>query len=141
MDYETFVGEICQLGRKIKDSGYEPDMIIGILRGGAVPARYLSTALDVEDMSMIEVVKDGEGRRVVAAPTYDLDGLEIFLVEDVLESGKSLDVGKKYLESNGAIVKTACLYTMPVSEIEPDFSLKEIEYVVTFPWEIVSCPE
>jgi len=139
MDYETFVDEICRLGRKIKESDYEPDMIIGILRGGAVPARYLSTALGVEDMSMIEVVKDGEGRRVVAAPTYNIEGLEILLVEDMLESGKSLDVGKKYLVSNGAIVKTASLYTMPVSEIEPDYSLKEIESVMTFPWEIVSC--
>jgi len=139
MEWETFEEEMCCLYKKICESEYKPDIIIGIVRGGLIPARYLSTALDVDKMSAIEVVKDGEGRIVVAAPTYDLDGLEILLVEDVLESGKSLDVGKKYLESKGAIVKTACLYTIPVSEIEPDYYLKEIEYVMTFPWEIVSC--
>ena len=139
MNYKTFEDGICRLSRKIKDSGYEPDMIIGILRGGAIPARYLSKALDVKKMSAIEVIKDGEGRRVVAAPTYDLEGLKILLVEDMLESGKSLDVGEKYLESKGAIVKTACFYIMPQSEIEPDFYLEEIEDVVDFPWETFFC--
>ncbi|MCK5234489.1 MAG: hypothetical protein KAJ20_00405 [Candidatus Aenigmarchaeota archaeon] len=139
MDYVTFEDGICRLSRKIGESGYEPDMIIGILRGGAIPARYLSTALDVKKMSAIEVVKDGEGRRVVAAPTYDLDGLEILLVEDMLESGKSLDVGEKYLESKGAIVTTACFYIMPQTVIKPDFYLEEIEDVVNFPWENILC--
>ncbi len=139
MDHETFEKEICLLSRKIKKFGYKPDMIIGILRGGAIPARYLSKALDVKKMSAIEVIKDGEGRRVVAAPTYDLEGLKILLVEDMLESGKSLDVGEKYLESKGAIVKTACFYIMPQSEIEPDLYLEEIEDVVDFPWETFFC--
>lgn len=141
MEWETFEEEMCCLYKKICESDHKPDIIIGIVRGGLIPARYLSTLLDVKNMSAIEVAKDGEGRRVVAAPTYDIKGLEILLVEDVLESGKSLDVGEKYLVSKGATVKTACLYTMPESEIEPDYSLKEIEYVVTFPWEIVSCQD
>jgi len=52
----------------------------------------------------------------------------------MIETGRALIEGKKYLEARGAIVKTACLYTMPNSEITPDYSLEEIPKVMDFPW-------
>ena len=139
MEWKTFEEEMCCLYKKICESDYKPDIIIGIVRGGLIPARYLSTLSDVKKMDTINVSKDDDKRTVLTEFNYNLKGKEILLVEDMLESGKSLIVVKEYLESKGAIVKTACLYTMPRSEIEPDYYLKEIEYVVTFPWENILC--
>jgi len=44
-------------------------------------------------------------------------------------------VAKQCLESLSAKVKTACLYTMPISEIIPEFYLKQVQEVERFPWE------
>lgn len=114
---------------------YTPDIIIGIVRGGLIPARLLSSELKVKDMYALTVKKVGQEREVTIEILEDLSDKKILLVEDMLETGRSLVVAKEYLEKRGANVKTACLYTMPVSELKPDFSLKEVVEVMPFPWE------
>lgn len=59
----------------------------------------------------------------------------ILLVEDMLETGKSMIAAKEYLESKGAHVFTACLYTMHQSQIVPDYSLRGVAHVIALPWE------
>ncbi len=124
--------EIKALAEKID---WQPEVIIGIVRGGLVPARLLSSYLKVKKMYCLSVEKVGEERKVMTEIKADLAGKKVILVEDMLETGRSLIVAKNYLESLGATVKTACLYTMPISEIKPDYSLKEIDKPIGFPWE------
>jgi uncharacterized protein len=132
MDWATFETEIKDLATKID---YQPNVIIGISRGGIIPARLLSRDLNVKEMYCIGVSKaDGE-RRIVTDLLNDLVDRNILLVEDMLETGRSLVVAKQYLESKGAEVKTACLYTMPISEINPDFYIRQIQKVERFPWD------
>jgi len=132
MDWQIFESEIENLSKKID---YKPDIIIGITRGGIVPARLLSTYLQVKDMYCLTVRKVGEERKVVTEILDDLIDKNVLLVEDMLETGRSLIVARQYLESKGAKVKTSCLYTMSISEIEPSFYLKQIREVEKFPWE------
>lgn len=134
MNWLTFQQEIEQLSRNID---LKFDMIVGITRGGVVPARILSSLLNVPKMACISVEKQGEERKVITELLEDLSGKTILLVEDMLETGRSLMMAKNYLESKGAKVKTACLYTLPSSEVKPDYCLKEVEGVVEFPWEEV----
>ena len=132
MDWETIISEIQELAGRID---YQPDIIVGITRGGLVPSRLLSTDLQVKEMYCLSIRKVGEERRVVTEILEDLVGKHILLVEDMLETGRSLIVAKEYLESKGAKVKTACLYTMLISEIEPEFYLRQVKDVEKFPWE------
>ena len=132
MDWMSFEQEMRTLSEKIN---YKPDTIIGITRGGIIPARLLSTFLNVKDMYGIGVRKVGEERKVVTEILEDLTDKHVLLVEDILETGRSLIVAKQYLELKGAKVRTACLYTMPISEIEPDFYLTQIQEIKKFPWE------
>ena len=132
MNWTDFEQEMKTLSEKIN---YKPDKIIGITRGGIIPARLLSTFLDVKDMYGIAVKKVGEERKVVTDILEDLTGKHVLLVEDILETGRSLIIAKQYLESKGAKIKTACLYTMSISEIEPDFYLTQIQDIKKFPWE------
>jgi len=132
MDWKIFTGEIKSLSSIID---YKPDIIIGITRGGLIPARFLSTYLKVKKMYCISVVKNNETRSVVIEILEDIKGKNILLVEDILETGRSLIVVKDYLKNKGANVKTACLYTMPMSKINPDYYLKEIKLIQKFPWE------
>ena len=50
----------------------------------------------------------------------------------MLETGRSLAVAQSYLDENkgAAEVLTACLYTMDISEVRPDFFLRQVDQVV-----------
>ena len=132
LSWEAFEREIGELSGEID---YKPDAIAGIVRGGIIPARMLSSKLGVKQMYCLNVSKKGEERIVTTEIKDDLSGQEILLVEDMLETGRSMVIAKGYLEGKGASVRTACLYTMPISEIKPDYFLREVEENMKFPWE------
>jgi hypoxanthine phosphoribosyltransferase len=132
MNWDEFELEIDRLAKKVTAA---PDIIIGIARGGVVPAMLLSKRLRVKDMLVLKVRKEGNERKVVGDIVTDVSGKSVLLVEDMIESGKSLIVAKDYLEKSGATVRTACLYTMPLSEMQPDFFLGQVQEVQEFPWE------
>lgn len=132
MDWEELRTEIRELAQKVTE---KPDIIVGIVRGGLIPARLLSTELQVKEMYGITVKKVGDTRKVTSDILEDISGKRVLLVEDMLETARSLIVAKQYLESKGALVEAACLYTMPISELKPNYSLKEVTEVIPFPWE------
>lgn len=131
MNWLEFDKEVRELGTKID---WKPDAVVGVARGGVIPAAMLGRVLGVKDMFTIKVRRNGEKREIVETMP-DMNGQKVLLVEDMLETGKSMIVTKEYLESKGAEVKTACLYTMPQTEIVPDFSLRQVQEAQHFPWE------
>ena len=132
MDWNEFESEIDILAKKIDAV---PDLIIGIARGGVIPAVLLSKRLNVKDMYVLKVRKEGGERRVMAEIFTDVSKKKVLLIEDMLETGKSMIVAKQYLEENGATAITACLYIMSQTEVQPDYFLREVPDVVHFPWE------
>ena len=130
MDWDTFDSETRRLAELID---FVPDIIVGIARGGVIPATLLSKILKVKNMFTLTLDREGE-RKISAFLTQDIQGKKILLVEDMIETGRGLSAGKKFLEEKGEIIKTACLYTMPLSEMTPDYSLNEVPEVVPFPW-------
>ncbi|MBW3568905.1 phosphoribosyltransferase domain-containing protein [Candidatus Parcubacteria bacterium] len=113
----------------------KPDIIIGIVRGGLIPARLLAKHLGIKDMYCLTVKKYGDERLVTNEINENLAGKHILLVEDVLESGTSLIAAKEYLESCGANVETASMYWQPHTKIQPDYYVAERTEVPVFPWD------
>lgn len=132
MDWQKVIAEIDTLSSKID---FIPDIIVGIVKGGIIPARLLAQKLQVKNMYCLTVKKENNQRKITTEISENLHHQKILLVEDILETGKSLIIAKKYLQNKGAIVKTACLYSLPISEIKPDFYLKTISEVITLPWD------
>lgn len=132
MNWQEFEIEIQHLSDLIS---YKPDYIVGIVRGGLIPARILSKLINVKSIFCLNVEKKDGQRTLCSNVEFSLKNKKILLIEDMLETGKSLIIAKKWLEEKGAEVKTACLYIMPVSECKPDFYLKEIHEVIRFPWD------
>lgn len=135
-----------KLAEKIGD--YKPDFVIGISRGGLIPAILLSRIKGGLFLP-IYVEKIGEERRVSALCTLissTLIGKNVLLVEDVLETGRSLIVAREFLERNGARVKTACFFARDLSEVKPDYVIVEgltyeIILEIIFPWERLKVSE
>lgn len=132
MNWITFQQEIKSLSQKVDQ---EFDIIVAIKQGGMIPACLLLKELKLENMFCVTVEKEKEGRKLRGDIIEKVSGKRILLVEDMLETGRSLKLAKEYLESQGAMVKTASLYIMPISEVQPDYFLREVKEVVEFPWE------
>jgi len=129
---------IAKLGATIKADGESYDLIVAIARGGFVPARLLSGHLGVKRLASIGLVYEDETRTslgVYAFPEPIVEGTRVLLVEDALESGKSLIRATELLRERGAIVKTAALFISQSVLIQPDFTLGVVADIPVFPWE------
>jgi hypoxanthine phosphoribosyltransferase len=136
--------EMClDLASMIKASGFEPDLIVGIARGGWVPARLLSDFLDNPNITSIKVEFYLDIGKTKNEPTITQDiqvsvnGKKILLVDDVADTGKSLMLVKNHLKNMGASeIRIACIYFKPWSIVKPDYYVRETEAWIIFPHEI-----
>lgn len=139
----TDTSRLCDgLASKISSSGFSPDMIVGICRGGLVPARILSDILGVRELFTIRVSfytgvgKTAAAPKIVQPLVERLEGKRILLVDDVSDTGRSLIVAKEHLREMGAKeVRVATLHFKPHSKFRPDFFVGETEAWLVYPWE------
>jgi len=134
MDWPTFDDEISQLISKIN---IKPDLIIGIARGGVIPAVAVANRLGIEHFHALKIIRNGAKREVITRITEIIKDKVVLLIDDMLESGKGSKLAKEYLEKKGAKVHVACFYVMPQTkeQIIPDYYLKEVSEIIKFPWE------
>ncbi len=133
---------LLSLARRILRSGFVPDVIVGISRGGWVPARVLCDLLNAPVLASIGVAfytGVGEvGRRPMLTQPLSVAvlGKKVLLVDEVADTGESLKLAKEQLVTEGAKeVRTVTMYTKPWSIIEPDFHEKKTSSWIVFPWE------
>lgn len=126
----------------IMDSGYKPDIMIAISRGGFDPARIISDQLDIRKLASLQIIYyTGLNTRkdepeVLFPLNAQIEGLKVLVVDDVSDSGNSLIVVKRYIEEKGASeVKLATLHHKPWSKFMPDFYGEEVDKWIIYPWE------
>ena len=56
------------------------------------------------------------------------------MVDDVADSGRTLALVMAMMKQHGADARSAVLYTKPRSILVPDYSWRETELWITFPW-------
>lgn len=138
MEWKDFNESIKELGNLINNNGYKPDIIIALARGGWVPTRYLSDLLHTKNIGSIGIKYEDETRTKLitySKPSIPIECKKILLVEDMLESGKSIKWAYEYYSNQGYDVKTACLFIMKNTEFISDFYIKTIDEKIRFPWE------
>jgi hypoxanthine phosphoribosyltransferase len=130
------------LSRKIIRSGFVPDVIVGVSRGGWIPARVLCDLLSAPVLANIGVeFYTGIGQtkrrpRLTQPLSTNVSGKKVLLVDEVADTGQSLKLAKEHIVKEGAKeVKTATIYTKPRSLIEPGYHEKETSNWIVFPWE------
>jgi len=136
--YDMLLGQ----AQKIQGDGYKPDVIIGIARGGLVTARILSDLLETPELAIIQI----EYYVSIAQPRQEpilkqglstpLTGKKTLLVDDISDTGKSLQLAKNHLQQQGAKeIKTATLYAKPQTITKPDYYEKQTSHWIVFPWD------
>lgn len=132
-----------KLASEIAREGLEIDLIVGILRGGYIVARILGDILGTENIGVVEVkfykgIEERAERPIITQPlTADVKGKNILVVDDVVDSGRTLEIVTEQVRLRGArSVRTAVLFYKPKSIIRPDFFAQETSEWVVFPWEL-----
>ncbi len=123
-------------------SCYRADVVVGVSRGGLVSARILADLLEAPEFAVIGVefyadIAESKMEPTLLQPvTMAVTGKRVLLVDDIADSGRSLQLAIRHLQAQGAEeIKTATLYYKPKSAIKPDFYEKETSSWVVFPWE------
>jgi hypoxanthine phosphoribosyltransferase len=131
-----------ELAQAVADSGFAPDVVLGIARGGLVPAGALAYALDCKSLFTMNVeFYTGVGTTldepVILPPILDateLDGLTVLIVDDVADSGKTLELVHTFCRNHATEVRTAVLYEKPASVIRADYTWRYTDRWINFPW-------
>lgn len=133
---------LFDLAKSIQNSSFAPDVIVGIARGGLVPARILSDLLEIPNLDTVTTQFYVGVNQTKKEPTItkELAGSitkkNVLVVDDLVDTGESLKLVISYLKSKGALeVKTAMLYFKPWSVIKPDYFLQETTEWIVFPWD------
>ena len=146
IDWKKYNFIVEKLAIQIFQSGFKPDILIGIMRGGAPIIDVLSRIfklkcayLAVESYSGKDI-EDQQGElvfsREMSSTIQDMKG-NILLCDDLSDTGvtlnKSIDWLKKYPPLKGKIkdIKTAVLWKKKDSTFEPDFCAQRLN---SNPW-------
>ena len=133
---------LLDLATQIKLSGYQPEVIVGVSRGGWPPARVMSDLLENQNLAnlKVEFYKDigvrAEKPRITQPATSEVTGKRVLVVDDVSDSGQSLRVVANHLRRKGARdIRVCTLYLKPQSVFKPDFYARRTSKWIIFPWE------
>jgi hypoxanthine phosphoribosyltransferase len=131
-----------ELAAQVHESGFVPDMVVAIARGGLLLAGSVAYALDVKSCGAINVeFYTGVDLRldepVLLSPMLDtpaVAGHRVLLVDDVSDSGRTLAMVLALLLTAEADVRSLCLYSKPKTLLEPDYVWRKTSKWIAFPW-------
>lgn len=133
---------LLNVARAIRQSGFRPDVVVGVARGGLVPARVLCDLLQTFALGTIEVEfyvgigQVGIEPRLKHGLNLTVAGKKVLLADDIADTGRSLRLAKSHVQECGASeVRAACLYAKPQSIVKPDYYDKQTCSWVVFPWD------
>lgn len=142
LTWELFGTASRELAALVHASGFEPDVVLGIARGGLVPAGAIAYALDCKNLFALNVefytgVGTTRDAPVILPPflnAADLDGKSVLVVDDVADSGRTLELVVEFCRGHGDDVRTAVLYDKPASVVTPTYTWRSTERWINFPW-------
>ncbi len=140
-----------RLYHQIKKARFQPEIILGISRGGWIPARLLSDMFEAEcpflgntssvlatmQIKFYTGIAETHKSPVVAQDVgVDIYQKKILLVDDLADTGESLECALDYLSlKKPKVVQIATLLYKPWSKVKPHYFVEEATEWVVFPHE------
>jgi len=142
LTWETFGVAARELAQMVVDSGFEPEVVVAVARGGLLPGGAVAYALGTKGVGTLNVEFYTDIGQTLADPrvlpplmdTSELPGHRVLVVDDVADSGRTLKLVMEMLAAQGAEARSAVLYSKPRSIIRPDYSWMDTDKWITFPW-------
>jgi hypoxanthine phosphoribosyltransferase len=143
VSWERFCALAVRLAQRIRASGFVPQVLVAVGRGGYLPARLLSDFFGIVDLATFRIEHyKGSHKEPLALVRYplnrDLSGLRVLLVDDVNDSGDTFELALSHIAENGSPVeiRTAALHHKTCSRYLPDFYAQRLIKWrwITYPW-------
>ena len=142
LTYELFGTAVRELAQQVVDDGYEPDLVLSIARGGLGLGMGLGYALDIKNLSAINVefytgVDERLEMPVMLPPTpeaVDLSGLKVLIADDVADTGKTLRVVQEFCADHVAEARSVVIYEKPWTVVNPEYVWRRTDRWIDFPW-------
>jgi hypoxanthine phosphoribosyltransferase len=145
LTYELFGTATRELAQQVADSGFRPDMILSIARGGLALGMGLGYALAVKNISVVNVeFYTGVDQRldvpIMLPPTpavVDLSGLTVLVADDVADTGATLKLVRDFCAGHVADVRCAVVYEKPHSSVTCEYVWRRTDRWINFPWSVL----
>src|SRR5438309_10356292 len=133
---------LVDLASEIRLSGYNPQVIVGVSRGGWPPARVMSDLLQNTNLAnmKVEFYRDigvrNKKPRITQPVTMEVVGKRVLVVDDVSDTGQSLRVVGDHLQRKPVKELRVCtIYMKSQSIYRPDYYSRTTRKWIIFPWE------
>jgi xanthine phosphoribosyltransferase len=143
--HEDFVADVRAVSAKVATDEWQPDYVIGIGRGGLVPAVYISHQLDLPMLSVDHSSKvPGFADELLGkVAEKSRDGTKLLVVDDINDSGGTIDYIRRLLAAVGCEagnLRFAVLISNSRSKVSVDYWSRTIDRNedkrwFVFPWE------
>ncbi len=134
------LGIICKgIADTVVRDHHKPDIVIGVARGGLMPAVHVSHCLHVPMVAVSYSSKQGNGdnkNHSNQLPT--LKQRKILIVDDIADSGKTLHELVEYYKNDNDVETATCYYKYVNKIHEPTYygyAIDDDFGWVIFPWE------
>ncbi|MBA3020357.1 phosphoribosyltransferase [Propionicimonas sp.] len=142
LTWEGFGKASRELATAVVDSGFQPDLIMSITRGGMLPAGTISYAMGIKNLHIINVeFYTGVDARlpmpVLLPPVpaaVDLSQKKVLVIDDVADTGETLRMVRDFCATHVAETRTAVLYEKSQSVVKCDYVWKRTDEWISFPW-------
>ena len=144
-----YIYSLCRnISTEIKRSGYEPDVIIALARGGWFAGRVLCDFLGLDDLSSLKIehyigdtaIDTGEPYIRYPLSNNVMEGKKVLIVDDIVDTGESMLSARAYVENHKPMeVRTASLQYLGSSKIDPDYIGERLEgwAWIVYPWNFI----
>ena len=133
---------LLYLAKTIQYNDFHADIILGVSRGGWIPARILSDLLENPNLANIKAefymgATKSRRKPIITQPvSLSVEDKKLLIVDDVADTGESLKLVNSHLKEHGASeIKIATIYYKPWSIIVPNYYAKKTPLWIVFPWE------
>ncbi len=142
MTWERFGEANRALAQQVADSGYRPTIILGVARGGLLPAAAIAYALDVKNVFTMNIeFYTGVDERlefpVMLPPllnAVDLAGARVLVADDVADTGSTLKLVMDFCAAHVADVRCAVIYEKSRSVVKCQYVWGRTDRWINFPW-------
>jgi hypoxanthine phosphoribosyltransferase len=142
LTYELFGTGVRELAQTVVDSGFVPDIVLGIARGGLIPGGAIAYAIACKNLFTVSVeFYTGVESRLdvpVMLPPFlnptELDDARVLIVDDVADTGRTLELVHQFCAGHVREARTAVLYEKSHSVIKADYAWRYTDRWINFPW-------
>lgn len=137
-----YLDKLCRkVAEQIVEDGFEPNTIVAIARGGWFVGTILCDILGLDELVSLGIKQyiGYDRRELKVLEDVDLEYRnKVLIVDDLVNTGKSMIKAKEIVEKSARDVRTASLLVISTSKFIPNYFGEYIEGFswVIFPWNI-----